>query len=85
MMELELSQHYTLIFQMLKGKKLESVVESGQNWHTSKRSCMSSSPARMKMIQSKMKRLEWSQHFSDYKSMEIFPDIQGQLTLQSLV
>ena len=35
---------------------------------------MSSSPARMKMIQSKMKGLEWSQHFSHYKSMEIFPE-----------
>ena len=27
-----------------------------------------------------MKVLEWSQHFSHYKSMGIFPDIQGQLT-----
>ena len=29
-----------------------------------------------------MKALEWSQHFSHYKSMEIFPDTQGQLTPQ---
>ena len=27
-----------------------------------------------------MKGLEWSQHFSHYKSMGIFPDAQGQLT-----
>ena len=46
---------------------------------------MSSLPARMKMIQSKMKELEWSQHFSHYKSMGIFPNAQGQLTPQSLV
>ena len=33
----------------------------------------------------KMKELEWSQHFSHYKSMGIFPDAQGQLTHKSLV
>ena len=33
----------------------------------------------------KMKGLEWSQHFTHYKSMGIFPDAQVQLTLQSLV
>ena len=32
-----------------------------------------------------MKELECSQDFSHYKSMGIFPDAQGQLTLQSLV
>ena len=32
-----------------------------------------------------MKVLEWSQRFSHYKSMGIFPDAQGQLTLQSKV
>ena len=32
-----------------------------------------------------MKVLEWSQHFSHYKSMGIFPDAQGQLTHKSLV
>ena len=45
---------------------------------------MSSIPARMK-IQLKMKGLECSQDFSHYKSMGIFPDAQGQLTLQSMV
>ena len=29
---------------------------------------------------SKIKSLEWSQHFSHYKSMGIFPGIQGELT-----
>ena len=34
---------------------------------------------------SKNEALEWSQHFSHYKSMGIFPDAQGQLTHKSLV
>ena len=45
---------------------------SGQILNSSKFSYMSSLPARMKMIQSKMKELEWSQHFSHYKSMVFF-------------
>ena len=32
-----------------------------------------------------MKSLEWSQHFSHYKLMGIFQDVQGQVTPQSLV
>ena len=63
----------------------ESVVVSGQNLNSSKLSCMSSLPARMRMIESKMKELECSQDYSHYKSMGIFPDAQGQLTPQSLV
>ena len=39
---------------------LELVVVSGQNLNSSKLSCMSSLPARMKMIYSKMKELECS-------------------------
>ena len=58
---------------------------SGRNSNLSKLSCMSLLPARMRMIESKMKELECSQDFSHYKSMGIFPDTQGQLTLQSLV
>ena len=46
---------------------------------------MSLIPARIKKIQLKMKALECSQDFSHYKSMGIFPDAQGQLTLQSMV
>ena len=63
---------------------LESVVSS-QNLNSSKLSCMSLLPTRMKMIRSKMKEQERSQHFSHYKSMGIFQDAQGQLTPQSLV
>ena len=59
---------------------LELVVVSGQNSNSSKLSCMTSLPARMRMIESKMKELECSQEFSHYKSMGIFPDAQGRLT-----
>ena len=58
---------------------LESVVVYGRNLNSSKLSCMSFSHARMDVIQSNVKGLEWSQHFS-IMSMEIFPDAQGQLT-----
>ena len=51
---------------------------SGRNLNSSKLSCMSSLPARMRMIDSKMKEQEWLQDFSPYKSMGIFPDAQGQ-------
>ena len=64
---------------------LELVVVSGRNLNSSKLSCMSSLPARMRMIESKMKELECSQDFSQYKSMGIFPDPQGQLIPKSLV
>ena len=63
----------------------ELAMGSVGNVNSFKLSCMSSLSARMKMIQSKMNELEWSQHFSHYKSMGIFPDAQGQLTPQSLV
>ena len=39
---------------------------SGQNLNSSKLSCMSSLPARMRMINSKMKAIECSQDFSHY-------------------
>ena len=58
---------------------------SGRNLNSSKLSCMSSLPARMRKIDSKMKELEWSQDFSHYKSMGIFQISQGHLTPQSLV
>ena len=64
---------------------LELVVVSGRNFNSSKLSYMSSLPARMRMIDSKMKELECSQDFSHCKSMGMFPDAQGQLTPQSLV
>ena len=52
------------------------VVVSGQNLNSSKLSCMSSLPARMRLIKPKMKELECSQDLSHYKSMGIFPDPQ---------
>ena len=58
---------------------------SRRNLYSPKLSCLSSLPARMRMIDSKMKELKCSQDFSHYKSMGIFPDAQGQLTPQSLV
>ena len=51
---------------------LELVVVSGRNFFSFKLLCMSSLPARMRMIDSKMKKLECSQDFSHYKSMGIF-------------
>ena len=56
-----------------------------QHLNSFKHSCMSLFHAKIKMIQSKMKELRWSQHFSHYKSMGIFPDAEWQLTPQSLV
>ena len=56
----------------------ESVVVSSRDSNSFKLLCMSSLP-------SGMKELECSQHFSHYKSMGIFSDAQGQLTLQSIV
>ena len=64
---------------------LELIVVSGRNLNSSKLSCMSSLPARMRMIESKMKELECSKYFSHYKSNGIFPDAQRQLTPKSLV
>ena len=48
-------------------RTLESVVVSDRNLNSSKLLCMSSLPARMRMIESKMKELECSQDFSHYK------------------
>ena len=39
----------------------------------------------MKKIHQKMTALKWSQYFSHFKSMGIFPDAQGQLSHKSLV
>ena len=56
---------------------LELVAVSGRNLNSSKLSCMLSLPARMRMIDSKMKELECSQDFSHYKSMGIFQTLKG--------
>ena len=72
-------------FSDMQGQITLELVVSGRNLNSSKLSCMSSLPARMRMIESKMKELECPQDFSHYKSMGIFPVAQGQLTPQSLV
>ena len=55
----------------------KSVMESCRNSNPSKLFWLTLLPARMKKIHRKMKVLEWSQRFSHYKSMEIFPKAQG--------
>ena len=63
----------------------KSVMESCQNSNSSELLWFVLLSARIKMIHSKMKVLEGSQHFSHYKSTRIFPDAQGQLTHMSQV
>ena len=63
---------------------LKSVMESCRNSNPFKLLWLVLLFARMKKIHPKMKVLEWSQLFSHYKSMGIFPDAQGQLTHKSL-
>ena len=61
------------------------VVGSGRISNSSKLSCMLSLPASMKRIRSRLTEKKWRPGFSHYKPMEIFSDVQGQLTLQSVV
>ena len=70
------------ILTSIKGRNSVAIC---RNSNSSKLSCMSLLPARMKTIKLKMKVQDCSQDFSHYKSMGIFPDAQGQLTPQSLV
>ena len=63
----------------------KSDMESCQNSNLSKLLWLVLIPARMKKIHLKTKALEWSQHFSHYKSTRIFSDAQGQLTHKFLV
>ena len=58
----------------------KSAAEVCPNSNSSKLLYLSSLPAKMKKIQSKMKELESQQDFPNYKSMGIFSDVQGQLT-----
>ena len=57
---------------------------SSRNLTSSKLLCIPSLPAKIKMIQSKMNELKWSQHFPIISTC-VFPDAQGQLTPQSVV
>ena len=61
------------------------MVRSGRISNSSKLSFMLSLPASMKRIQSRTVEKKWRHRFSHYKPMEIFSDVQGQLTLQSVV
>ena len=61
------------------------VVESGRISNSSKLSCMLSLPASMKRIRSRTAEKKWRHCFSHYKPMEIFLDVQGQLTPQSVI
>ena len=63
----------------------KSVMESCPNSNSSQLLWLVLLSARMKKIHPNMKVLEWSQHFSHYKAMRIFPDAQGQLAHKSLV
>ena len=63
----------------------KSVMESCRNSNSSELLWLVLLSARTKKIHAKMEVLEWSQHFSHYKSMGIFPNAQGQLTHKSLV
>ena len=63
----------------------KSVMESCRKSNPSKLLWLTLLPARMKKIHWKMKVLEWSQRFSHYKYMGIFPNAQGQLTHKSFV
>ena len=73
---------YSNFFRRARADNSGVGVVSGRNLNSSKLSCMSSLPARMRMIDSKMKELECS-HFSHYKSSGIFPDAQGQSLVRS--
>ena len=48
---------------------LQSLVRSGRIWNSSEMLWMFSLPASMKKIPSKMKALEWTQHFPHYNPM----------------
>ena len=63
----------------------KSVMESCRSLNPYKLLWLTLLPASMKKIHWKMKALEWSQLFSNYKSMGIFPNAQGQLTHKSFV
>ena len=60
-------------------------MESCQNSNPSKLLSLTLLPTRIKKIDWKMKVLEWSQRFSHYKTMGIFPNAQGQITHKSFV
>ena len=74
------------IFSDVQGRLTpQPVIREGRNSNSSELSCMSSLPASMKRIRSRLSEKKWRPGFSHYKPMEIFSEVQGQLTLQSVV
>ena len=63
----------------------KSVMESCRNSNPSKLLWLTLKLARMKKTNLKLKALEWSQHFSHYKSIGIFSDAEGQVTHKYLI
>ena len=61
------------------------MVGSGRISNSSKLSCILSLPANMKRIRSRTAEKKWRHHFSHYKPMGIFSDVQGRLTPQPVV
>ena len=68
-----------------RSRTTNSVMGSGRNSNSSKLLWLSLLPAGMMKIHLKRKLQECSQHFSHYKYMGIYPDVQGKLIPQSLV
>ena len=65
----------TLFINVAQGERTpKSVMESCPNSNSCELLLLVLSSERMKKIHPIMKVLEWSQHFSHYKSMGIFPD-----------
>ena len=75
-----------IVFSQAQGQLTpKSVMEYCRNSNPFKLLWLTLFLARTKDIHWKMKALEWSQLFSHYKSMGIFPNAQGQLTHKSFV
>ena len=70
------------IFPDVQGQlTLQSTVRSGKISNSSKTLWLSSLPAKMKKIRSKIEALECSQHYRHIN----FSDVQGQITLELVV
>ena len=82
----EWSQHFSHYQSMENSQALNGRErQSGQISNQSENLWVFMLPARMKKIQSKVKAMEWSQHFSHYMSIGNFQNTQVQLTHKSLV
>ena len=83
--DLEWSQHYPLIFR--RSRAANSEVSNGilPKFKLIQAFMVGLVICKNEEDPSKMTALEWSQYFSHYKSMGIFPDAHGQLTHKSLV